>query len=233
MPHAPRRRDYSAARAKRGGVKEVDAADRAVRFHALVWGVAIGIVGGPIGAAAAGLVDASPVLGFVLGLVVGVVGVPVVSLWITGGTARTIQTIHAPSGESTPYRRQYSRAEALVKRGQYGDAVALYTTFILERPHDPEPYFRLVRLHRDHLAEFEQAAAWLRRTRLEAALTPGQQLFVIHELVDLYTSKLATPARAIPELARLVEQFPGTPAAEAAARELTALRAALDRELRD
>jgi hypothetical protein len=50
--------------------------------------------------------------------------------------------------------------------------------------------------------------------------------------VDIYVHKLKEPRRAMPELARLVERFPGTPAAAWAKEQLKQGRESMAQEIR-
>lgn len=212
-------------------LRDVDAAERMYRLQALVWGVYAGVLGGvPVGAGVAHLAGGNLIIGALTELGVMVVGVPLVAGFVTQRAGATAQAIYNPSGDSTPYRRQYSYADALVMRGRYADAAAAYEAYCLEYPDDPEPYLRLARLYRDKLKQYQDAIAWFRRSRADARLTPGQELVVIQEIVEIHLHKLRAPQQAIPELALLCRKFPGTPAAEAAERELAELRQMLVRE---
>ena len=132
-----------------------------------------------------------------------------------------------PSGASTPHRAEYSHAQALAARGRYQDAVAAYEIAAAESGGDPVPYIEVARIHRDHLADYETAAAWFRRARRDATLGPGLELLVAQELIELYTKRLGQPQRAIPELARIPRLVPGTPQAEAAEQQIASLRSAI------
>jgi len=212
-------------------LKDIDAGDRAVRLHALMWATGVGIFGGiPIGLALATLLGFHPLLGLVLGVGVGFGVVYYGSLFITNKAARVAQTIYNPSGESTPRRREYSQAAALVMQDRHEDAAAAYEVHVTENPDDPEPYFQLARLYLEHLDSPEEAINWYTRARDEARLTEGQALVATQEIANIYVRRLRTPRRAIPELVLLCERFPGTPAGEIARRELEEMRALLARE---
>ena len=137
------------------------------------------------------------------------------------------------TGDTTPRRREYSAPQALVAQGRYEEAAAAWEIAAAESDGDPEPYLVLARLFRDHLGRPEEAAAWFRRARRDATLPAGYDLLVSQELIELYRGKLGQPQRAIPELARICERFPGTPNAAAAERELADLRAQIteDRDI--
>jgi tetratricopeptide (TPR) repeat protein len=154
----------------------------------------------------------------------GVWAITQLVLRIAVGTAAAYMD---PSGTSTPHRAEYSHPRALAARGLYQDAVAAYEIAAAESGGDPVPYVEIARIHRDHLADFETAAAWFRRARRDATLGPGQELLITQELIELYTRRLGQPHRAIPELARIPGLAPGTPQAEAAQQQLVSLRAAL------
>lgn len=129
-------------------------------------------------------------------------------------------------GGTTPPRREYSQAQALAVQGKYAQAIDAYEIAAAESDGDPTPYLAIARIYRDELSDFEAAVGWFRRARRDARLPPGLDMLVAHELAELFTTRLHQPQRAIPELARIVDLAPGTPQADAAARDLAALRAA-------
>jgi tetratricopeptide (TPR) repeat protein len=143
------------------------------------------------------------------------------------GSAASI--IYHPSGDSTPPRREYSRPQALMAQGHYEEAVNAYEACTLEFPEDPEPYLQIARLYRNELQRFEDALSWFKKARAQAKMTQPLELLITQEIVEVYTHKLATPRRAIPELARLAERFPETEAAQWARHRLQELRAAMVR----
>lgn len=136
------------------------------------------------------------------------------------------------SGGTTPHHAEYSRPRALAAQGRYHEAADAWELAAAESDGDPEPYLALARLYRDQLGAFDAAAGWFRRARRDARLDGGLDLLVSQELIELYVRKLHQPHRAIPELARLRERFPATPAGQAAERELHALRERVARERR-
>lgn len=141
------------------------------------------------------------------------------------GGGKFAATLHNPSGRSTPPEKQYSAAQTLVVRGHYRDAVTAYEQSISEDDSDPEPYMRIARLLRDHLASYEDAAVWFKRAQQHPNAHGGTVLLAVRELTELYTHKLNDPRRALPMLAQLSETRPGSPEGQWAARELAALKA--------
>jgi tetratricopeptide (TPR) repeat protein len=202
-----------------GRPKDADSAERVYKLRAGLYAIAGGVIVGMV-------------LGWRFGTVIGMIGIPlgwtiayVLILGLLEGAARTVQTVYAPSGASTPARREYSRAQALRAAGEYAEAVAAYEAFVAEFPEEPEPYHQIAWILRDDLGAYGGAARWLRRSRSEAQLTLGQKLMVAQELIELYRHKLDEPQRAMPELARIADLVPGTPQAESAKLELAELRA--------
>ena len=202
-----------------------------MRVRAAVLALGIAAVAGPLWGGVIGSVWGGNLLLWALGFFVGILaGVYLIATRVTMGGVRAAQTIYNPSGKATPYRQQYSHAQALVMQGKYGLAAEAYEIAALESDGDPEPYFQLARLYRDKLHQHEDALAWFRRARTDAHLSGGQELLAIQEIVALYTRHLGTPRKALPELIALTERFPNTPAAEGAERELAEMREMLARE---
>ncbi len=220
------------AERQRGKSKDTNLAERAFRLQVIVWGAyvaAITIFVSSIAAAIAGI--GPPVIYFIwLGGVLAGAVVSIISLNVAGGGAAVMGKIHNPSGKSTPAVREYSRAQSLVKRGRYSEAVDTYELAVAEFPEDPEPYIRIARVCRDQLRDYERSLQWFKRARADAAIDMGRNLVVSQEIIELYRRKLDTPQKALPELARIVERFPEHPQAEAAKRELERLRAELSAE---
>lgn len=193
-------------------------------FRARVTAVAIGV-----GAAAMGLglaiVNGVSGIGVLFTMLVsGLVGGLVARYLITGviDTASTVlaRTV-LPSGRSTPYTRTYSYEQSLAARGDTPGAVRAYAEAIARYPDDPEPCFQVAEL----LARSGEARASaehfvLGRTR--AAGDRARELYATQRLIDLHLGPLADPGRALVELRRLIERFPGT-------REALAARTALAR----
>ncbi len=166
-------------------------------------------------------------VGAFLGIVtVGGVGGALLALVAdrVGGMARIV---YNPTGNSTPYRREHSRARSLAVRGEHERAIEAYRTAILEDPRDPAPYLAIARLLRDEMGRPREAGDWLRRARGDADLDEATRMRVTRELIELYRTKLAEPLRAAPELARLAETWPATVEGRWAAAELAELKRAM------
>ena len=222
----PTKRRYERKRPK---IRDVDAFARAQRVQRITWGFyAAFYMSLPTG-----LMVAKDLIGPVVavGMLVGVVAVVyLVTGFVSEGAGAVVAKIHAPSGESTPRRAEYSRAQSLVARGQFRDAAIAYEVHCLEDPTNPDPYFRVAEIYHKHLSDPAEAVAWYQRARADAKLTPGEELRAIQTIVDIYLRSLRTPRKAIAELVQLTKRFPGTEAAEAAQRELVDMRSLLAKE---
>ncbi len=153
--------------------------------------------------------------------------VPLVTLFITGRAGALASKLHAPSGRTTPPKKQYSYAESLVARGDYEAGVTAFELAVAEDPRDAAPYLRIARVYRDHLDRPDDAARWFRRALAESAPPPGIAALARRELVELYVHRMGQPGRAAPELARMAEEMAGTPDGAWAARTLLEVKARL------
>ncbi len=172
----------------------------------------------------------NPIVAALIGAAIGAVATYGSIRVLMRAAGSAMQTVYAPSGASTPIKRDYSLAQSLVARGRYGAAVAAYQSHAVEFPDDPVPPLQLARLLGGRLQRHEEAAGWLRHARTHCTLTAGQELMVAQELVRIYVDELQAPRRAMPELSRIVAGFPDLPAAETARRELEAMRELLVQE---
>jgi tetratricopeptide (TPR) repeat protein len=211
--------------------KDTDSAEQVFKFKAGVYAATAGLVlGGAAGALTAAAAGIHPFFGMLIGAPVAMGTVYTVTMFVTHRSGEAAKIIYSPSGKSTPARRDYSYAQSLAVRGQYEEAARAYVEACEDFPDDPEPYFGLARLYRNHLQRYADAIKWLELARLKANLSPGRELLATQEIIEMYVQKLHTPRKAIPELARLAERFPDTPAGEAAKRELAEMREMIARE---
>lgn len=201
----------------------MDAFDRAMHFRILAWsmvGALLGLLAGvllwsrgnnpwlipPLVAASWAVAYVGPRL-------------------ILAGAARAASTLHAPSGRSTPRKKEHSQADAWIARGEYTAAIDSLEQAILEDPADPRPYLRIARLHRDRLDSPGAAATWFRRALSDSRMTTAMRLLVLKECVELYEVRLGDPRKAAPLLARIAYEARGTPEGERAATRLAEIKA--------
>ncbi len=124
-------------------------------------------------------------------------------------------------------KSEHSWLQSLVIRGLYREAVEACARKADESPRDPEPLLLGAGVLRDHMHQYETAAQWLRRAQRIPKLTSQQDITVTRELVELYETKLAAPKKALPELARIAESYPGTQAATWATNTMQQIKASV------
>jgi hypothetical protein len=151
-------------------------------------------------------------------------------LGIVLGSGRLAQNVYAPSGATTPRRAEYSYAESLSVRGDYEGSIAAFELCVAENPADPAPYLRIARIYRDELEDLPNAERWFKRMGREPTLERGMDVLARRELIALYQGKMGAPARAAPVLARMAQEYEGSPEGEWAAAELLEVKALIAEE---
>lgn len=145
-------------------------------------------------------------------------------LLVERGTANAarglITALHSANQE--PQRTGFSAQEALVARGQFAEAVALYRAHLAAAPGDVEALLALGRLLAGPLVDHEGAAACFRTAR-RLATEPRWERAIANELIDLY-GRMGETGRLRGELARFAEANSGTREGIAAAKRLRELR---------
>ena len=210
-------------------LRDRDTADDVQRLQTSAWGGCVGIMLGLLLGVLLNVKLGWPLLPSIVGAVVAIGGAIYAIARVTAvGAGQAASAIHNPSGSSTPHQHEYSQAEAMVAQGDYGNAATLYRDYIEADPTDAEACLRLARLLRDHLRQYDEAARWFRAARQRRGQSSRQELVITRELIELALDQQHDPPRAAPELARLVERFPGSPEARWARDELAEIRRRID-----
>jgi hypothetical protein len=95
---------------------------------------------------------------------------------------------------------------------------------------DPEPPLRLARLLRDRCSRPEDAVRWFRTAVERTRGNAGVEIGALHEIIEVYTHVLHSPARALPCLTRLASRHADTPAGAWARREMSEIRQSMREE---
>jgi hypothetical protein len=189
-------------------------------------GVPQGILGGVIGILFTGLLQARGHLPG--GLIVTLLGASVL-----GGIAWGINyalmrsgdklgnSVYAPSGDTTKYIPTFSHIEAMEIRGDFAGAERAWDDACLEHPSNAlvlvkSADFQL-RLKKDPAAALER----FRRVREMQGASSELIRYASQKVIDIHLGPLADEGRALVELRRMVELYPGTREA-ADAREVIA-----------
>lgn len=128
-------------------------------------------------------------------------------------------------GASTPYVEQYSYQQALVMKGQIDEALESFEAVIVEKPEAIDPRIKAAELYVRERQNHARAAELFREVQRIPAVNVGQFVYATNRLVDLYTGPLGEPGKALVELRKLIDRYPGSAAAENAKGALAALKA--------
>lgn len=165
--------------------------------------------------------------GGVIGSVVILLGVRIVQSL----TERGVRGVLEPGGRGRE-RAVFSHAEALAVRGNVEAASKAFDQVRAE--HGEKASLLRAEAEMQLRADGcpERARELLMRLRKASDATCADELYATHRLVDLYLGSLADEARAMSELRRLAERFPGTRDADGALAELERRRALRQESLR-
>ena len=115
----------------------------------------------------------------------------------------------AVDGTSTPYIEQYSYQQALVMQGRLDDALESFEAVIAEKPGAVDPRVRAAELYSRDKGNHGRAAELFREVQRIESVSSGEFIYATNRLVDLYSGPLSDPGRALVELRRLIERYPG------------------------
>ena len=190
-----------------GGPRDRDTFQDVARFRVFGWSLVGAFLGFLLGVFLR-VQSGAGVIVVVATTLIGWVASYIVPLVLLAGAGRAGSSLYAPSGSSTPHKREYSQAETFAARGEYEMAVAAFEAAIAEGPGDPVPYLHVARLQRDRLKDDQAAARWFKRCLGEATMNAGQRLLTLRELVELYETRIGTPEQVAPLLARIAAERP-------------------------
>jgi len=172
-----------------------------------------------------------------IGMAAGFAIVMGISRAVANTSARAAGAIYSPSGNSTGYVPSFSHIEALTIRGALDEAAEAWTAAMAEQPTSMVVAVRAADFHLRERRDPKQALSlYLHARSLQAQAAPGTdsrdlQRYIQQKLVDLYLEgPTLDEGRAMVELRRLADAFPGTPEADGARASLAALKA--EREVR-
>ena len=127
--------------------------------------------------------------------------------WLAG---RVFTAFVAPGGRARG-ASGHSRAQALAASGRIDEAAAEFDAL---RGSDSESMATLqaeAELHSRPGGDPKRAEDSLLRMRRDKRVTPAVELYASHRLIDLYMGALNDQGRAVVELRRMADRFPGTP----------------------
>lgn len=169
------------------------------------------ITGGPFG----GLLGFPP--GFLIGLLVH---------RLTAATgAKLAGSLYAPRGDSTAYVPTYSHIDALIARGDLDGAASAFDDELLNSGHHIGVLVKAADFHLRDRRDAARALELFQQARVQGNGSPDTRRYIQQKLVDIHLGPLEDEGRALVELRRLIDAFPGTREAEAARESLAAMKA--------
>ncbi len=145
---------------------------------------------------------------------------------LLAGSGKAIMAIHAPSGDSTAYVPTFSHIETLEIRGDLDGAARAWEEACASDPTNALVRVKAadfhLRLRKDPVA----ALALYRAVRALPSASRELARYAQAKIVDLYLGDLGDEGRALVELRRLIESFPGTREADEARTALARIKAA-------
>ncbi len=134
-------------------------------------------------------------------------------------------SIYVPSGNTTAYTPTYSHIEALEIKGDFDAAAAAWEAAIVEYPGHIITIVRAADFHLRTRKDPQTAFELYLKARALNTGTDDIRRYVQQKIVDLYLGPLDDENRAMMELRRLIDGFPGTREAESARAALSELKA--------
>ncbi len=210
---------------------EAAGADFPLRAKAAGYGVLVsGIVFGVMfvlsllgGVPSLGAVAGMALVALMAGALVAVAGAK-----LGDGAGAVAQSFIQPSGNSTPYEQTFSYQEAMIMRGDFEGALESYEAIIAEQPTLVAPRLRAAEHYARGNRNPVRAAELFREVRDLPGAPLRDAVYSCTRLVDLYDGPLGEPGRAVVELRRIIELYPGSEMAKRARAALPALKARLE-----
>lgn len=203
--------------------------DRQARTNAAIAGVILGVVFTGVGALLAELQGLTGIAFMLTAVAVGAAAgltVRFLALHVARGAARGIAAFLFPSGASVPYEPTFSQHDALEASGDVAGAIAAYDATLAANPGNLRALRQAAELHA-RAGNAARAAELLTELRRAAGGPFDAELYATQRLADLYLGALGDDGRAMVELRRLVERFPGTREGDGARLALQRLKASL------
>jgi tetratricopeptide (TPR) repeat protein len=200
--------------------------DTQARTNATVAGVILGLVFTGVGMLLGTLRGSTGIALLGTGLAAGVLaGLAVrwLALNVARGFAGAIAAFLVPTGASVPYEPTFSAHDALEASGDVAGAIAAYEATLVADPGNLRALRQAAELHA-RASNPARAAALLGELRRAAGDARDAELYATQRLADLYLGALGDDGRALVELRRIVERFPGTRESDGAREALQRLK---------
>jgi hypothetical protein len=200
------------------------------RIRAMVTAIGLGVIALPLVAGGVYVRGIRGPWAIILPLILAVLAAVVsfrLQLGAGNAAASIAQAITFPSGSHTPYEEQFSFQDSLAARGDVAGALVSYESVIAERPDAVAPRMRAAELYAAKGGDPQRAAELFREIRAIPGVPRREAIYACSRLVDLYDGALNEPGRALVELRRIIELYPGTAVAAHARQALPRMKARL------
>jgi len=177
-------------------------------------------------AARAGVAGAGIVLAVLVGAILGAAGTALFVLSVSRGAGAAFGSFIQPSGNRTPYERQFSYEDSLVMRGDVAGALASYDRIIAESPDEAQPRLRAAEVCLGSKLN-EKAESLFRGVQRLPRVSAKDDVYASHRLVDLYRTWPGNETKGLRELRRLIDTYPNTDVATRAREGLVSLKSQL------
>jgi len=200
-------------------------------LSALHRGIPQGILGGVIGMFFTGLLQdrgdlpQGRLVTLAGGLVLGGIAWGI-NYALQQSSERFAMQIYAPSGSTNAYTPTFSHIDALEARGDLDGAAKAWEEACAEHPGNALVWVKAADFHLRSRGDPVAALERYRHVRDLAGVQVDLARYASQKLVDLHLGPLADEGRAMVELRRLIDRFPGTREAEEARGALARLKAA-------
>lgn len=193
------------------------------------WIIVPVVAGASIGAALAmraGIAGGGLLLAILVGAILGAAGTALFVLSVSRGAGDAFGSFIQPSGNRTPYERQFSYEDSLVMRGDITGALASYERIIAESPGEAQPRLRAAEVCLKSKLN-EKAESLFRSVQRLPRVTGKDDVYASHRLVDLYRTWPGNETKGLRELRRLMDKYPDTDVAARAREGLASLKSQL------
>lgn len=174
----------------------------------------------------AGLMPTGVVLSALVGALLGGAGAALFVVSVSRGAGDAFGSFLQPSGNRTPYERQYSYEDSLVMRGDVAGGLASYERIIAEAPNEAQPRLRAAEVCVKSRMN-EKAESLFRGVQRLPRLAAKDDVYASNRLVDLYRAWPGNETKALRELRRLIDTYPDTDVAVRAREGLATLKSQL------
>jgi len=157
------------------------------------------------------------IVALVLGGMLAGCGIGVLMWWLAGATGRGVVQLLTSAGNLPP-EPSFSYQESLIVRGRHAEAAVAFKEHLAANPTDDAARIALGELLAGPLADPAGAERLYLGVR-GGRPSPRHEWVVAQLLIELYR-KTGQEGRHLAELARFADRYRGTPAGDAAKREL-------------